>query len=123
MAVKNATIADVQGDGSVFNIEWLALANGDSGAQAALPAFADRTVHIDGIFGVGGTVAMQGSNNGGVSWVTLTDTVGAALSRTAESIKTITEAPALIRPIVTAGDGTTSVGVHLVVRRATPLRT
>jgi hypothetical protein len=123
MAVNNATITDVQGDGSVLNIQWLLLLNGDSGSPAGLPSFADRTVHIDGTFGAGGTVVLEGSNNSGASWMTLTDTLGAAISRTAESLKTITEAPALIRPRVTAGDGTTSINVRLVVRRATPLRT
>lgn len=78
------------------------------------------TVQVTGTFGVGGTVVIEGSNDG-TNYVTLNDAGGAALSLTAAGLKAIRELPAYIRPRVTAGDGTTSLTVTLAAMKRASL--
>lgn len=95
---------------------WLACANGDTGAPFALGDFADACVQVDGTFGAGGTVVIQGSNDG-TNWFTLNDIQAATLSKTAAALEQIAEMPFYIRPSITAGDGTTAINVRLFGRR------
>jgi hypothetical protein len=96
--------------------KWTGMANGDTGQPLDMRAWYDRTIQITGTFGSGGSVSIQGSNDGGTTWVTLTDPLGNALTFTSAGMKQITELAALIRPNVTAGDGTTSINAYLSVR-------
>lgn len=97
-------------------VTWLALANGDDGAPVIACDYQDRTVQVTGTFGTGGSVTIQGSNDGGTTWSTLTDPGGNALTFTAAGIELICELPYQIRPKVTAGDGTTAINVYLLMR-------
>lgn len=101
------------GDSSTFT--WGPLANGDDGAAVQYGAFTDRSVQFRGTFGTGGTVALEGSNDG-TNWVVLTDPQGNTISKTAASIEAITEATRYVRPRVTAGDGTTAITAILFAR-------
>lgn len=115
MATKTAVfVADKEL--SVRRIKWLAMANGDVGESVTLGAWQDRTIQITGTFGTGGSVTMKGSNDGGTTWVALTDPLGNALTFTSAGMKQITELPYEIRPEVTAGDGTTSLNAWLAMR-------
>lgn len=96
---------------------WTGLANGDDGSPLQMPEAADRSVQVTGTFGAGGSVRLEGSNDGGNTWATLTDPQGNALDITAAKIEAVTELTEYIRPRVTAGDGTTSLAVHLLTRR------
>lgn len=98
--------------GEVNVTTWTALANGDTGAKVQFASHPDKTVHILGTFGSGGTVSLQGSNDG-TNWVILTDPLGNAITLTAEGLKVVMENPLYIRPIVSAGDGTTDLTVIL----------
>lgn len=102
-----------------FIITWPTMANGDVGQ--AIPknfsAFVDRTFQVEGTFGAGGSVAVQGSNDS-TNFRALTDPQGVVIAVTAVGIKQVTEACANMRPAVTAGDGTTSVTVTAFIRRA-----
>jgi hypothetical protein len=117
MAVVTPTITKLGGDDSVVKVVWANMANGDTGAPFAFVQWADRTVHIAGTFGTGGTAQFKGSNNAGTSYIALTDPQGNAISKTAEGIEAVTEIVELARPEITAGDGTTSLTVTLVARR------
>ena len=64
-------------------------------------------------FGAGGSLTIQGSNDGGTNWATLTDPVGNNLTFTTSGLRQVTELPAMLRPIVTAGDGTTALKVYM----------
>jgi len=97
-------------------ILWETLTNGDSGSSIEMPGSAIRSVQVTGTFGAGGTVVIQGSNDGS-NWVTLNDIEGNALSLTAAGIESIQEVTRYIRPSVTAGDGTTDLDVTLVLVR------
>lgn len=97
---------------------WLAVPNGNQGNAIKLGHYQDRTVQITGTFGAGGSITIQGSNDGGSTWATLTDPLGNALTFTAAGMKAITELPYEIRPSVTAGDGSTAINVYLHMRGA-----
>ncbi len=92
--------------------EWLALANGDTGSPALSGYLSDRTVQVDGTFGVGGSVTLQGSMNA-VDWFTLMDDATNALTFTAAGMKIVLENPLHIRPNVTSGDGATALNVRM----------
>lgn len=97
-------------------VTWAAIPNGDNGQAIDYPAFADMTVQFTGTFGAGGTVVLEGSNDG-TNYVTLTDPQGNAIEKTDASIEIVSERPLYVRPRVTAGDGTTEVNVILLMRR------
>lgn len=114
MAVQPATLV-VEKDAVL--VTWGTLANGDTGAPVDLPAHPDRTVHILGTFGVGGSVTLEGSN-AGVTYTALTDASSTAITKTAAAIETVLEVPKYTRPNVTAGDGTTALLVTMYCRRS-----
>lgn len=98
-------------------VKWMALTTTNTNGDAVgMQDYQDRTVQITGTFGSGGSVRIEGSNDGGTTWATLTDPLGNSLTFTSAGMKQITELPALIRPLVTAGDGTTSLNVYLHMR-------
>lgn len=123
MATVNGIISDVSGDNSVKQVLWanLTTANAD-GAPLEWAAWTDKSIHFTGTFGAGGTVKLQGSNNGS-DWQDLGDPQGTAISKSAAALEQITEITRYVRPFVSAGDGSTSITATLIVRRATPMRT
>jgi hypothetical protein len=117
MAITTGVIVP-DADIHVLRYKWLAIPNGNQGDSQKLNVYQDRTVHVTGTFGAGGSLSIKGSNDDGATWVVLTDPLGNALTFTAAGMKQITELPHLIRPEVTAGDGTTSINVFLHARGA-----
>jgi hypothetical protein len=124
MANKNASISARASAKSVV-VSWLAMGNGDVGVDrngapgqgyVSLPALPDRTVQVTGTFSTGGSVSIEGSNDGGTTWAILSDPLGNALTFTAAGMKQITEMPDLIRAHVDGGDGSTSLNVYLSAR-------
>lgn len=106
--------------GLVQRTIWTGLANGDDGAPLEGPGYADRSFQISGTFGTGGTVVIEGSNDEGVTWATLHDPFGNPLSFTSADLAAVTEATGLIRPRVTAGDGTTNIKISALLRSMAP---
>lgn len=98
---------------AAIKTQWGPLANGDTGAPENLFGFTTLTVQVKGTFGVAGSVSIEGSNDGGTTWVTIFDNrgAGAALTFTAAGLRSVNDRPVLIRPNVTAGDGTTALTV------------
>lgn len=80
-------------------------ASGDVGTSVDMQAYPDRSVQVLGSFGAGGEITIQGSNDGGTTWATLTDPQGNALVFTAAKIEAITEMVHKIRPVASAGTG------------------
>lgn len=119
MATRTSTVTNPEQftyGQSYLRTTWAGLLNGDDGSPERQVSYADRSVQVKGTFGAGGTVVIEGSNDGGTTYVTLADQAGAALSFTAAGIKQIRDLPGLIRPRVTAGDGTTSLEVNIIAR-------
>lgn len=121
MATITPTYTDIQGpdDRYAKSASYGPMANSDVGLStpASVSLYADRSVQVEGTFGAGGTVLIEGSNDG-TNWRTLTDPLGNALSITTAGIKQVTEAVAQMRPRVSAGDGTTSLTVTIFMRRS-----
>ena len=94
--------------------KWLTLTTTNADGQPLIiDRRTDRTVQVSGTFGAGGTLVIEGSNDG-TNYFTLNDLQATALSFTSARLEGISEMPLYIRPRVTAGDGTTSLNVYLV---------
>ena len=117
MATRNGTIADISESGKAKLIRWTGLLNGDDGSPADWVDYADRCFQVTGTFGTGGSLTVEGSNDG-VTFSALADPQGNALTFTSTKIEQALELPRYVRPRVTAGDGTTSLVCSLVMRRA-----
>jgi len=102
--------------GNVVSVVWTGLLNGDSGEPVDLTEFSDRSVQIAGTLGTGGTIAVEGSNDG-VTYYTLKDLFGNSLSTTALLLSGIAEITKWVRVRVTAGNGSTSLQAIIVARR------
>lgn len=121
MATVNGVVTDVSQDGSVRKIVWSPLTTTNSdGAPAQWCEYMDRCIQFHGTFGAAGTIVLQGSNDGS-NWFTLNDVQATAISKTAAAIEQVTELPLYVRPLVTGGDGTTSLTATLIMRRGNPV--
>ncbi len=119
MATITPTVEEIktfQDDAHVITWALLTTTNAD-GAPIGMTGSADRSVQVEGTFGAAGNVVIEGSNDG-VNYRVLTDPQGNALNITSAKIEEIIEIVKLIRPRVTAGDGTTSLTVSMLLRRA-----
>lgn len=96
---------------------WEGLANGDDGEPIPFSMYADRSVQVTGEFGIGGSLLIEGSNNG-QDWEPLTDLQGTDLVFNTGKIEMVTEITQFIRPIVTGGDATTLLNVILLAKGA-----
>lgn len=90
--------------------EWTSLLNAETGAIADMAQWARTSVQVSGTFGVGGSILIEGSNDG-TNFATLNDQAGVALIFTVAGLRSIREFSAKIRARVTAGDGTTALKV------------
>lgn len=115
MATRTAALQDALLDVKVYT--WTGLLNGDDGSPASYTGAGDRTIQVTGTFGVGGTIIFEGSLDGGATWFGLRDPSSTAISLTAAGGRAVLENVLLVRPRVTAGDGTTSLSAYLTVRR------
>jgi hypothetical protein len=122
MATRACTPTKI--DDNTMKFAWAGLLNGDDGVPIDFQwaDFADRTVQVSGTFGAGGNMRVAGSNDGGVNFPALNDAFGTALNITVASLKAITEIPLQTKPLITAGDGTTSLAVTIVARRSRSAR-
>ena len=94
---------------------WAGLANGDDGEWIKFSQYTDKSVQVTGIFGAGGSVAIEGSNDG-VNFAVLNDPQGNPLNFTSAKLLMVTEATLYVRPRVTGGDGTTNLSVILLMK-------
>lgn len=99
-----------------FVISWAALANGDTGEPVSFPAHSDRSVQLSGTLGATGACTIQGSNfSTSPTWATLNDPNGNPLVMLALAVEQVLENTLQIRPNITAGDGTTSLTVKMLL--------
>lgn len=107
------------GNTSVHVYSWtpMTFSGTDVGAPIEMPGSADRTVQVTGTPGTGGSVRIEGSMDG-VTYAVLSDPQGNALDITTLKIETIMELVRYIRPRITAGDGSTSLTVQILMRRS-----
>jgi len=103
------------GNTRAFVLTWPGLLNGDTGEPIAFSQYTDKSAQVVGDFGVGGVVALEGSNNG-ADWSVLTDPQGNPLNFSTAKIEMVAEATAFVRPRVLAGDGSTSLALILLLK-------
>lgn len=114
MTTKVPTI--VTGAQKSLDILWENLETStDDGTPVAVGGAKSATVQLLGTIGTGGSITMQGSNDGGNTWATLEDINSADVTMGALGIHTIHELPSLIRPNATAGAGATDLDVRVLV--------
>ena len=106
-------------DGSVLKAVWN-LANLDDGAPFGNPEYSDRTVQATGNFGAGGSVALEGSNDGGTTWFPVTNPAGDPVVFTAAGGMAIIENTQMLRPRATVA--VTNVNLILMARRGSGMR-
>jgi hypothetical protein len=119
MATISSTISTVQTFGDRAHvIQWtpMTFSGTDVGLALEMPGSSDRSVQVTGTFGTGGSVRLEGSNDG-TNYAVLTDPQGNALDITTAKIEAVMELTRYIRPRVTAGDGATSLTVSLLVKK------
>lgn len=108
MAITNLSTnfptAQMDGD----TVTWAAVPNGNQGSPYAGDWFS-AYFQVTGTFGAGGSVQMEGSNDG-VNWVILPGAV-ALVAAGFFAPATAGVRPKFVRPNVTAGDGTTALTV------------
>lgn len=123
MATITPTVTKLGGDDATVKVKYEALTQTNAdGSPIAWVQWADRSVQVLGTFGTGGTLTIEGSNDGGTTWATLSDPQGNALAIQTAKLEAITEICELVRPRVTAGDGGTDLDVYFVLRRPQQLR-
>lgn len=104
-------------DIAIRRVAWLAVPNGNTGEAVAMGEYADRSVQVTGTFGTGGSVSLQGSNDDGATWVTLTDPAGSAVTFTGAGLKQVLQSTQKLRCSVTAGDGSTALNVYVFMKK------
>lgn len=118
MATRVPTITrNPNGQANCMLVSWTGLLNGDDGTPVEMGDYADFTAQFQGTPGAGLSVNLEGSVDS-TNYVVLTDPQGNVITKTSVGvIELCEEGPRMVRPRVTAGDGTTSLTVTLWARR------
>ena len=104
------------GDQTMSVVTWSGITTGAICAPVSLAHWSDRSVQIDGVFGSGGTVTVNGSNNN-VTYYGLNDPSLTPISKTSGGISQILEITAYVYPVITSGDSNTLLTVTMLCRR------
>lgn len=107
MAITNHTSDANTGQADGVTVTWPTIPNGNQGDAAGGP-YITASFIVTGTFGTGGSIRLEGSNDG-TNWFALSSTALTAAGIFAAL--GATEHPKFIRPNVTAGDGTTALTV------------
>lgn len=98
----------------VWQVEWALVGTGESGDPADISKWVNKTVHISGTVGAGGTVTIQGSHDG-TNWAPLSSGLSTQGDLNAivipganvSAMRVIYENARYIRPVV-AGTGSSA---------------
>jgi hypothetical protein len=89
---------------AAYSVLWETLTTADTGSAVSLPDGNDKSIQISGTWG-GATAVVQGSNDN-VTFITLADPQGIALSKTADFIEAILEHTRYLKVVTSGGAGT-----------------
>jgi len=106
VSVAPTVVVEVQGQAAT--VTWAGLTNGATGAAQPYLAWTQASFQVSGTFGSGGSIKLQGSNDGS-NWFDLSPTP--LTSAGFFGGLGANEKPLYVRPNVTAGDATTSLTV------------
>src|SRR5262245_41323339 len=115
-----AAVVSTRANGSLL-IKWPGLLNGGDGTPVEVPCYGERNFGVYGTCGASCSCQPEGSNEDCRSpvYAQLTGPSGtgnALIALTAVGVKAVVESPLLIRPRVTAGDGTTNLTAALICK-------
>lgn len=114
MAVQPSIVTRGAFGGNFVELKWSNLANNDTGAPVALPEFINLMGAVYGTFGSGGSCTFEMSPDGGTTWIDLKTLFAQGVPATAAGAFLGYLTASLLRPIVTAGDGSTLLNVLLL---------
>ncbi len=118
--MADATVL-TSGDSSVV-VRTYALTTADhTGSSVRVPEWDEKSIQVCGTWG-GATLVLEGSNDG-VTFSTLRDPQGIALSFTADGLKQVLEKVLEVRPRLSVVGSGAAVSAILLTRRANPMRT
>lgn len=100
--------------GLCYRYNWTVIPQDDEGVPISIPGASDRTVQVVGTFN-GAAVTFEASLDNS-NWFTCTDLQGNAISMTSAGAEFITENAVHYKPVVTGGDGDTSITVYMLSR-------
>lgn len=115
MATRKPTIDYPYGDKRLMRVTWTGLLNTDDGDPVQVGQYQSKTVQVIGTFGAAGNARIAGSLDG-TTFAALNSPASAALDITAAKVLGVLENAVLIKPQITAGDGTTNLTVVLLAR-------
>ncbi len=117
MPTKALTEISISSPSAIRLFKWAGMQNGDDGTPLYLPKHSDKSIQVKGTFGAGGNCRIEGSNmDSSFTWATLNDPQGNPLDITTAKIEAILENTYVLRPRITAGDGTTALDVYILVK-------
>jgi len=76
----------INGTHEFMLVTWPNMTNGDTGLPFTLAEYADRSAQVEGTFGSGGIVLIEGTNDA-TNWRTLNDPYSNAISITTAKIR------------------------------------
>lgn len=96
-------------------IQWTAAAGGDTFAAAQLSRVPySIMIAVTGTFGAAASIALHGSLDG-TNYFALKDRSDTAIAITAAGLANVGDAPLYIKPVLSAGDGSTAAVVKVLV--------
>lgn len=108
----------IVGNGIIHTFAWAGLGQSDNGAPAEINGnVVDFVIQAVGNFSGSATIGLQGSNDG-ANWGAIGDPAGAAIALGQDELVSPATIPALVRPVVNSGDGSTDINVVVIVRTA-----
>ena len=106
------------GNGVIHTFAWAGLGQSDDGAPAEINGnVVDFVIQAVGDFSGSAAIGFEGSNDG-TNWGAIDDPAGAAIALGQDELVSAATIPALVRPVVNFGDGSTSIDVVVIVRTA-----
>lgn len=119
-AIKPTVLAVGRGDGSTLQVIWTPVTEADTCVAVEYPEFSDKSIQVLGTFG-SASVALQGSNDSGVTFAALHDPGGTAIAITSAGIKAVLENSQQIKPVATGGSSQ-SLSIAMLLHLTNPLR-
>ena len=121
-AIAPTVTAIGRGDGSTLRVVWTPVTANDTCVAVSYPECSDKSIQGLGTFD-SGSIALQGSNDGGTTYAALHDPGGTTIAITSAGIKAVLENTELIKPVVSSGGGSQSITVAMLLHLTNPLRT
>ena len=104
---------------NVVTFTWAGITAGSTMKAVSGPGWVDRSIQVEGTFSAASTITAQGSNDS-TNFHTLHDPFSNLISFAAAGLTQIIEVTNNFKPVLTGGDGTTSLTVTLTTRNSQP---